>query len=366
MKKTLVPLLAIGICTVVLFGCQVDDVTVEDWNPIAAVPLASTNFDIYDVFERSDTLESLFVVDEEGLMALEYEGSLFSFGLDEILDLPDQSISQSVSFSSTDAELIDTGVGIGSSLDFDTPLETDPEDIRIDEVKMMGGQVIFNYTVLQNENFEGNLTIDNIFDTQGNPLVFDIDNEGAAPGQPIQEVFDLTGASIAPVFEDPDNVLSISFSFNVTNNSEHTASEGEALDIQIQLIEPEIDYITGYFGQIPINTDQDSVRIRIFDNGLTGTFRLEEAFIDLNIVNSFGLPVAFDLDEITSINIDSGDETPLNFPDDLGLDGQETLNGMPEETTISFNNDNTNIVEVLEPSPKTIYFSLNATGNPDG
>lgn len=349
-----------------LFACTIDDVTVEDWSPIAAIPIASTNFDVEDLFERSDSLESLFVVDEEGLLALEYNGNLFSFGLEDLLDLPNQSITQEISFSQTDADAIDAGLGIGTSQEFDTPLTTDPDDIRIDEIRMMGGSVDFIYMLQQDEAFQGTLELLNITDAEGNPLTFSIDSESATVGVPQTASFDLTGAVIAPTYENDENYLAFSFVFNVANNPNHTAFEGVALEMTIEINDPEMDYITGYFGQLPVNTDQDSVRIRIFNKGLTGVFQLEQAFIDLEIENSFGLPVAFDLTDIQSVNLTTGEETDLIFDNNYELEGQATLNSEPEMAVLSFDHNNTNITDVLEPSPKTIYFALNAVANPDG
>ena len=339
---------------------------VENWKPIAAVPIAYSNFDVYDVLNRTDSLEELLVFDEQGLMALNYKGELFSLGLEEILDLPNQSVSQGFDFSSSEADLVDNGIGLNSSFNIDTPLETDPAGIRIDEIVMMGGSIDFTYTIIQDEVFNGTLSLSNILDANEDPLSFVISSNDAVVGVPEVVTFDLTGSSILPTWNDPENILNIDFEFDVMDNPGHDAVEGDALDINISIIEPELDYIVGYFGQLPVNTDRDSVSIRIFDNGLSGTFALEEAFIDLNIENSFGLPVAFDLTQVTSLNLETGEEIDLVFPSDLELAGQATLNGPPEEVTFSFDNDNTNVIDLFEPSPKTIFFQLNATGNPDG
>lgn len=349
-----------------LFACTIDDVSVEDWSPIAAVPIASTNFDVEDFFERSDSLENLFVIDEEGLLALEYNGSLFSFGLEDLLDIPDQSITQEVSFAQTDAEAIDAGLGINTSQGFDSPLTTDPDDIRIDEINLMGGSVDFIYTIQQDEVFQGTLELLGITDAGGNPLIFSIDSENTAVGVPQTASYDLTGAVITPTFVDDENSLAFLLAFNVSNNPNHVAFDGVALEMTIEINNPEIDYVTGYFGQMPVNTDQDSVRLRIFDNGLTGVFQLEQAFIDLEIENSFGFPVAFDLTDVQSVNLTTGEETDLIFDNNYELQGQATLDSEPEVALLSFDHTNTNITDVLEPSPKTIYFALNAVANPDG
>lgn len=356
----------LALSVLLLFSCKIDEVEVEDWKPIAAVPIAYTNFDVYDVLDRADSLDELLVFDTDGLMALNYKGNLFSLGLDEILDLPDQSISRAFSFSAGEADLLNNGIGGSSSFNTDTPLETDPEGIRIDEILMLGGTIEFTYTVIQDEVFSGSLILANILDANSDPLSFPISSIDAVVGVPQTVTFDLTGATIIPTWIDPENILNIDFEFDVTDNPDNTALEGDALDLNISINDPALDYIVGYFQQIPINTDRDSVSIRIFDNGLSGTFALEEAFIDLNIVNSFGLPVAFDLAQVSSLNLDTGEETDLVFPDDLELEGQATLNGPPEEVTFSFDNNNTNVIDLFEPSPKTIFFELNASANPNG
>ncbi len=351
---------------ITLHSCDVDNLKYDDWKPVVAVPLAYSDFDVYDVLNRTDSLQELLVVDEDGLLALNYKGELFSFSLDELLDIPDQNYNQTLQLSATMASTIESGLGASFSDAIEFPLNIDPSDVRVDEVVFLSGNVNLSYTILQNEVFEGSITFGNLVDQNNTPLSFSISSTGVNPGQTITESFDLTGARMSPNYDGTENLIALDFGISISNNPDNTAVSGDALNIEVDLSEINIDYITGYFGQLSINTDQDSVRIKIFDNIINGTFALEEAFIDLNVENSFGLPVDFSLDDVTSFNLETGEEIDLTFPTDLALAGQTELNGTPEEVTFSFNNGNTNVVDLLEPTPKVVYFALNATSNPNG
>ena len=349
-----------------LYSCDVDNLKYDNWKPVIAVPLVYSDFDVYDILNRTDSLNELLVVDEDGLLALNYKGELFSFTLEELLAIPDQDYSRTLDFTSIMATSIDADAGASFSDVVDFPLEIDPQDARVDEVVFMSGEVLFSFTIIQDEVFEGNLTFENLLDQNNQPLSFSLNSNGVLLGETVTETFDLSGARLSPNFDGTDNQITLEFSISISNNSNHTASADEAIAIGVDLSNIQIDYITGYFGQLSINTDEDSVRIKIFDNVINGTFALEEAFIDLTVENSFGLPVDFSLENITSFNLETGEEIDLNFPTDLGLDGQSTLGGSPEEVTFSFDNGNTNVVDLLEPTPKVIYFALNATSNPNG
>lgn len=351
---------------ITLHSCDVDNLKYDDWKPVVAVPLAYSDFDVYDVLNRTDSIQELLVVDEDGLLALNYKGELFSFSLDELLDIPDQNYNQTLQLSATMASTIESGLGASFSDAIEFPLNIDPSDVRVDEVVFLSGNVNLSYTILQNEVFGGSITFGNLVDQNNTPLSFSISSTGVNPGQTITESFDLTGARMSPNYDGTENLIALDFGISISNNPDNTAVSGDALNIEVDLSEINIDYITGYFGQLSINTDQDSVRIKIFDNIINGTFALEEAFIDLNVENSFGLPVDFSLDDVTSFNLETGEEIDLTFPTDLALAGQTELNGTPEEVTFSFNNGNTNVVDLLEPTPKVVYFALNATSNPNG
>lgn len=351
---------------ITLHSCDVDNLKYDDWKPVVAVPLAYSDFDVYDVLNRTDSLQELLVVDDDGLLALNYKGELFSFSLDELLDIPDQNYNQTLSLSAAMAGTIESGLGASFSDAIEFPLNIDPNDVQVDEVVFLSGNVNLSYTILQDEVFEGNITFGNLVDQNNNPLSFSISSAGVNPGQTITESFDLTGARMSPNYDGTENLITLDFGISISNNPDNTAVSGDALNIEVDLSEINIDYITGYFGQLSINTDQDSVRIKIFDNIINGTFALEEAFIDLNVENSFGLPVDFSLDDVTSFNLETGEEIDLTLPTDLALSGQAELNGAPEEVTFSFNNGNTNVVDLLEPTPKVVYFALNATSNPNG
>ncbi len=351
---------------IALYSCDVDNLKYDDWKPIIAVPLAYSDFDVYDVLNRTDSLQELLVVDEDGLLALNYKGDLFSFSLDELLDIPNQNYSQALPLTATMATAIESGLGASFSDAIEFPLNIDPSDVRVDELVFLSGNVNLSYTILQDEVFEGDITFGNLVDQNNAPLSFSISSTGVNPGQTITQSFDLTAARMSPNYDGTENLIALDFGISIANNPNHTAMSGDAINIEVDLSNINIDYITGYFGQLSINTDQDSVRIKIFDNIINGTFALEEAFIDLNVENSFGLPVDFSLEDVTSFNLETGEEIDLTFPSDLTLAGQTELNGTPEEVTFSFNNNNTNVVDLLEPTPKVVYFALNATSNPNG
>jgi hypothetical protein len=266
-----------------LYSCDVDNLKYDNWKPVIAVPLVYSDFDVYDILNRTDSLNELLVVDEDGLLALNYKGELFSFTLEELLAIPDQDYSRTLDFTSIMATSIDADAGASFSDVVDFPLEIDPQDARVDEVVFMSGEVLFSYTIIQDEVFEGNLTFENLLDQNNQPLSFSLNSNGILLGETVTETFDLSGARLSPNFDGTDNQITLEFSISISNNSNHTASADEAIAIGVDLSNIQIDYITGYFGQLSINTDEDSVRIKIFDNVINGTFALEEAFIDLTV-----------------------------------------------------------------------------------
>jgi hypothetical protein len=147
-----------------LYSCDVDNLKYDDWKPVVAVPLAYSDFDVYDVLNRTDSLQELLVVDQDGLLALNYKGELFSFSLDELLDIPDQNYNQTLPLNPGMASSIESGLGASFSDAVEFPLNIEPNDVRVDEVVFLSGNVNLSYTILQDEVFEGSITFGNLVD----------------------------------------------------------------------------------------------------------------------------------------------------------------------------------------------------------
>ena len=145
----------------------------------------------------------------------------------------------------------------------------------------------------------------------------------------------------------------------------NTATAGELLEISLELSDLVFEHIIGDFGNIQISQDTDTIELNLFDQVQGGLFSLNEVILNLNVTNSFGLPFVVELDEVQSINQNTGVVTAL-FLSDLHLEGQEMLNGAPEQELFTFDDQNANLTSLIDPAPIDVIFDINAFSNPDG
>lgn len=150
----------------------------------------------------------------------------------------------------------------------------------------------------------------------------------------------------------------------VSSDNLITFSSTDQIDLEFYMDDIELRYLEGYFGYFEETFDGDTIEIQLEDlDKITGTFQLSNPVINFNYSNSFGIPIALDLDMKASFESD-----PMV---DLGASRKfiqspaDTINPMVEGI-ISYNKDNSNIEDLLVfPPPAEISFSGAALVNPD-
>ncbi len=365
MKK----LLLIGLSLLLfLSGCEPEDLQYEDYRPIVAIPLIHSTLDVYDVLNRVDSLNELVVIDEDGLLALTYQGKLFSLDINDVLTFPSVSESFSGSITGGQATALNSGLTAQFFADYPLDLNIDIESsvVRIDSILLEQGQLQLDINLIQDEFVDALLSFSGVLDAEGNPLSIVVSPTDFNNGNYNINI-DLAGYTIYPSYSPPNNnSVSLTVGLQLSDNTNNTAVAGEFFNTNFSLNNFNFDYVFGYFGQVAVNTDQDSVTIRILENAIDGFFRLEEATINLITTNSFGLPVAVDFSNISSINLNTGVISPLNLNDNFVIEAQENIFSPAYVSTFVIDNNNSNVSDFLEPTPKTVFFQLNATANPEG
>src|SRR5690554_1298008 len=81
---------------------EFDKIAKGAWSPNLAVPLAYSNFDVYDILAMEDSTDLVVVNPSTGSMALVYKGDVFSVGAQTILNI--QNVNQSKNLNSDDLD----------------------------------------------------------------------------------------------------------------------------------------------------------------------------------------------------------------------------------------------------------------------
>jgi hypothetical protein len=132
---------------------------------------------------------------------------------------------------------------------------------------------------------------------------------------------------------------------------------------------------TGLFGDLGTRSapfEADSINVDVFDNAFDGTVTLLAPALRLDMINSFGLPIGFDIQDISGVK--EGQPTlalsgtavssPLNpyllaAPDYLQV-GEEVV------SSINITPSNSNLPALISSLPKFLAYKFNVSLNPDG
>lgn len=344
---------------------ELDRLASTEWDPSIAFPLMKANLGVYDIMARIDSSD-LFIIDPlTGQVALVYEGQLFSFNAQEVIQLPNQTFSDNIDLSVPEqADLIAFG-----SISKTVPLSQ--------SFTMQAGVLADSITFL-NGAFDVNITSDFMHDGSVQILAPSLVNSS---GQTFNETLNLnytSGPATASISVDmtgytmdltaggtTSNTLDMELELTLVNSG-NGFTGSEQVSVDMGFTDLDFDGIYGNFGQQTISLDNDSILIRIFSNSVDGHFQLIDPKLRIRIENSFGFPVLVSIDTLDSRNINTGEVTPLlpgvqpftiNYPS-LAQIGQSA------QTDTVIDNSNSNIIALMEPTPKYLIHAISATSNP--
>ena len=161
------------------------------------------------------------------------------------------------------------------------------------------------------------------------------------------------------------NTLPVTMSLTLVNSG-NGVNGNESVDIEFNFNNLEFEEIFGDFGQQTISLDNDSILIRIFSNSVDGTFQLTDPKLRLFIENSFGFPVRISIDTLDSRNVNTGETTPLLpglMPFDINYPTLAQI-GQSVRTDTVIDNSNSNIIALMEPTPKYLVHAISGQSNP--
>ena len=347
-----------------------DSIKTQKWNSEWALPLINSTLTLSDLL--TDTT-GIIQEDEDGLITLVYESEeLISINADEIVEIPDQEDFVNESF---DLPSLPPGISAQIPVVFSFPFELSEPGQKIDSAILKTGMYSFTVRTDINKNVAiVDFTIPNIINTATDDTLkftFDLSYQQGINEIVRDTVIDLSNYTL--VFENTlgqtnelyINALITFESDNNPNNSPYYIS------LENELKDMEFSRFFGYLGCQVIEM-QDTVNLNIFSINEEGFFSFGEGSVNfqIDILNSFGLPVMLDIITFRAYHVGSnpdsidififGEGNPsiieLNYPN---------LNQVGENILTQVNTENSNIHEALEISPGKIFVDIDGHLNPD-
>lgn len=366
--KNLYRLVVFGFVLLSLNSCVKDkfdlnNMGTNQWNPDIAAPVINSSVSMLDVTKKVDSQQ--WQVDPDNLVSLIYVNKLFSRRAHELIQINNQDTSSTFNWSIPGS--LPSGDSVANTLIYDMSLNVGSNYI-VDTFVFKTGDLQFRLESDLNHDAKVELTIPGL-EKDGNPFytVMPLNYSGSLP-QSASKTLDISGYTANFTHSGQSNLLTATVKITVYGDSNPNNSP-YYLDIGSTISAINFKKIYGYFDQFTFNLDTDSVYIDLFYNQV-GNFSLKSPSINLQFLNSFGMPILVNINELKTyrdpdeVNLTKASGAPL---DDILL-GYPGLNQVGDvvATERLFDRTNSNIVDAFAIEPEYVIYGVDGISNPSG
>lgn len=325
------------------------------FSPGVAAPIGSVHYRLEELFMDSLAPDE-FTVDRDGFITMRYSEDIASIGASDLFVFSDISFSERIT-NTTGLPIVLDGLprlDIQDTIRIPVSIPAAP-NAEVDSIILDSLELMLSAT----SPFNGNINIQ--------PFgAFAYLNE---PNNPLQ----ITGTTLKLEHFPPDrNELVIVYRATITTPSGTILPGGEILNLDIGILNIRYYSVYGYLGQFTIPVQPQSIAIGLFDPIPGGSFHFEDATLQINTANSFGIPVQVATTQLQATSRDgqtvfiTGSAVPdipnpwlIHHPG-IGHEGQSAYDSLLLTTS------NTNLFHVLETSPGELSYGITGTCNPAG
>ena len=236
-------------------------------------------------------------------------------------------------------------------------------NIEIERLKVLTGNI--GYTLVSNSGISGtfSFTLPTAIKS-GSPLSATISINGPTT---VTSSISLSNTDVDLSTDATQNFnrIPVNYTINVSSNGTLiTFNRTDSIHININMLNPDLDYVKGYFGQLSKQINQDNLKTGLeeFLNHLTGQIHISDPSIKLTYSNSFGIPIEVALNAIgkrnsRSINLGLAPFT-IAYP--------TTLSTRDVTSSIIIDKTNSLLPDLVSLPPSDITFSGSGKMNPAG
>ena len=361
----LLPVIFLAACN--LDSIELDKVKGPSLNNTFAINLGNIK---YSVSELVESLEDDQLEVSEGsdlLLSFIYRDTTRFTDIADFIDI--NNVSNEVNFAPFDVDL--PAIPTENVVTLPTELfefEFNPEGgQRVDSTFFKEGMLTYMVTSDFGVRIAYSFTIDDVQDQDGNPVVFAgtlTETQRSSTQQISLEGFKNVASRVGDA-----NVFTSSIDLTFTVPAGTAISAGDEINVSLVFENPEFSAVFGDFGTDPIDVQEDTTEIAVFDEFNEGGLFLNDPSIELEFENKFGVELGIDLQGVKSVD---GNDVSIDLSGDV-VDNLQFIDApnnsqLGEEVTSSFtiNKDNSNIDELLNSSPEQLVFSVAAVPNPAG
>jgi len=364
-KKSL--FISIAFLISLFYACKDD--TKLFWGAEMAIPVVNAEFSLKDIIVKS---QSNINEDSNGFLTLIYDDTLFSVRADQLVQIPNQQFTFNQGLDASQLTLL-------QALNVSPPNNTitTPEisfvfalqssaGFELDSILVKSG--LFNFVLSSDFKQSVQLRL-RIPSMVKNGITFD-------------ESFNLNYLETLPVLSNINKILDgyrmgvtesgvsnslkmfFSFKFTKTDNT-NTETTADSIKVKINISNLKFTKIKGRITEnLVFVPSPDTINLSIFENAISGGFKIKNPQVSLKITNSFGISASGNM-EIFNAFHPRTNPAPIEItgvPEPFTIEAP-SAEGLSTINSISLNSSNSNISEVFFTSPSRLAYKIGTMVN---
>ena len=334
------------------------------FEPEIGIPLVNSTFTMEEFLTEGGSKAR--ISEQSGVMVLTYDDSIFTPGAETIFTIPDQQ-SPVISITGSEVTFPSPGSSVTVSKSITFAFNPSPGD-NLDSILISAGLMQFSLSSTFPANIDLVISIPSLEQQRSG---FQQNSSFAGPGT-LAPFSDLQGAALdLTVNGTTTNTITFAITATITDTGQ-PISNTHTLDCSFGMSSLGFNGLFGNIGTRTFPLNADSINVDIFGDGLAGSIEFLSPAVRLDIRNSFGLPVGFDIQNISVIEQDFS-TIQLNGPAVSAPANPYLLNGPSYSqigesitTQIDINSGNSNITQLFSSLPYYLEYQFGAVLDPPG
>jgi hypothetical protein len=350
---------------IIVSSCVKDEYYLQNiktpgWEPNFAAPLVNSRLTLWDILNDYDSTD-IVVEDETHFLYLVYNSRVYSQSAEELISIPDQNVNTSNNFNTGGAIAVGDSFVTTFTYTYDF---TFPNFQVIDSIYLKSGNL--NLSINSNFNLPAKIELQLPGTKQGHPFKETIFMSSPNESQNIG--LDNTKLLFSHVGGNNRLVMNFRVVLYGTGNPDLSPYN---VDISNSFSDIRFRAMFGYLGQLNFALNEDTVRVKLYDNNLEGVVNWNDPRFYLTVTNYLGMPVQVDINYLearrtkppfSSVQIlGPGIPNPWNI---LYPNFSQMGQGIP--TSMYLDKTNSNIDVAYNISPQQVNALINAVSNPSG
>jgi hypothetical protein len=354
------------IVIIALASCKRDEPT--SWNTHVLAPIAKGRLTLDNIIP-----DSLLQADDNGLWHLRVTKNLTDFNLDSIVAIPDTIIRKSFTIPISGGPFnLPHGTSVINQHE-NNKLNINDAELR--HVKIKAGRLEYTLKSYINGYLTCTYNIPGV-KLNGIGTVIQAQTEPRQGNQPYIYTgqIDLAGYEMSLTGQSGfmTNRVYTHLAIITTPNAPTQAQVygQDSVVVELKFLEPVVEYAKGYFGQHVYDLQQTVDLTNDFQMP-TGTLNIDQASLNLNIVNAVGADAQIKFTTLAGLNLNSGNSVNLQHGplyQTINITRAHDNNGSVQTTESNFalSNANSNLDVFIENLPSKIQMDAQIKINPMG